>query len=312
MKRGVSMAKCRNCGNWGLFLKVDSNHLCKECAALLAAEEASSRIAEEKRENEEKRRDAIREEYLKKQKEELESFRKVFPLNINNPSIINNGWEKWSGKHISEGQIARQRRSLEETTPIIIRIGDEISGVFVSRYWSRIYDTTLQSCTCPDFTSTQLPCKHMYRLFYEANITETESTLGIIRDLPPDLENGFSQLTDDEKMSFLSRASYLPKFGMTVKISEVSNTIKSGLYVASEPNYELLLNDLTKDKIILQLAKKRVSGFAPSWTKTKLINWVLENQKEALKTIFPHYCLIKLSDHAKEWITQIKSNSHFK
>lgn len=38
-----------------------------------------------------------------------------------------------------------------------------------------IYDVTLSTCTCFDFESRQLPCKHMYRL---------ASELGFLSDLP--------------------------------------------------------------------------------------------------------------------------------
>ena len=38
-----------------------------------------------------------------------------------------------------------------------------------------IYKVTLDSCTCYDFDSRQLPCKHIYRLAYE---------LGFLEDLP--------------------------------------------------------------------------------------------------------------------------------
>lgn len=31
------------------------------------------------------------------------------------------------------------------------------------------YSVTLNSCTCHDFNSRQLPCKHIYRLAYELN-----------------------------------------------------------------------------------------------------------------------------------------------
>lgn len=38
-----------------------------------------------------------------------------------------------------------------------------------------IYNVTLDSCTCYDFVSRELPCKHVYRLAYE---------LGKLNDLP--------------------------------------------------------------------------------------------------------------------------------
>ncbi|SHG89602.1 SWIM zinc finger family protein [Tepidibacter thalassicus] len=40
---------------------------------------------------------------------------------------------------------------------------------------SGIYNVTLNSCTCYDFETRQLPCKHIYRLAFE---------LGFLDDLP--------------------------------------------------------------------------------------------------------------------------------
>ncbi len=35
-----------------------------------------------------------------------------------------------------------------------------------------IYNTTLSSCTCMDYTLRKLPCKHMYRLAVECNLID--------------------------------------------------------------------------------------------------------------------------------------------
>jgi hypothetical protein len=39
-----------------------------------------------------------------------------------------------------------------------------------------IYDVTLDSCTCFDFATRGLPCKHIYRLAYELGLLELPKT----------------------------------------------------------------------------------------------------------------------------------------
>ncbi len=40
-----------------------------------------------------------------------------------------------------------------------------------------VYDVTLDSCTCKDFSIRQLPCKHIYRLASELNLVDELPTI---------------------------------------------------------------------------------------------------------------------------------------
>lgn len=49
---------------------------------------------------------------------------------------------------------------------------DEESKTAVVTGRDGMYNVTLDSCTCYDFESRQLPCKHMYRLAHELGLLE--------------------------------------------------------------------------------------------------------------------------------------------
>lgn len=56
-----------------------------------------------------------------------------------------------------------------------VQVNKENQSAIIQGSGSTPYEITLNSCTCFDFESRQLPCKHMYRLALE---------LGLLSELP--------------------------------------------------------------------------------------------------------------------------------
>ncbi len=104
-------------------------------------------------------------------------------LNSHLPAETPSIWEKWRDCHHLPQQIQRQWRSYDKRiTPLFIDHSSK-SGQFQGV--SGRYMTTLSTCSCPDFSRKQKPCKHMYRLAYE------------LRDKPKSSESGTNPMVVD-------------------------------------------------------------------------------------------------------------------
>lgn len=74
---------------------------------------------------------------------------------------------KWDASdHLNRDQISRQLRALDnQYIPIFLDRLEEKARFKGNS--SPEYETTLNNCTCVDFSKRWLPCKHMYRLAIE-------------------------------------------------------------------------------------------------------------------------------------------------
>lgn len=284
------MPKCRNCGKHSLFLKLSLDGRCLDCvqAALQKAEAEERRISELQRKRE------IEEQ------QKLSRFRKYFPLDLNNDQTAS-FLSIWDIKaHNNENQIRRQRRALCETIPIEINTR-LCSATFVSRHSNKIYKTDMVNCTCSDFSARELPCKHMYRLFYELN--HAPQNPGIF-DISYAILDKFGNLSNEANLMFIRFCTYRKLSCPTLMAHSnvTQELVHAGFLSASAVlDYAPLLNKLTKDEIILALAKKGVSGYRPSWTKVKLIDWVTSTQVDFLKKHFKNYALYQIAPDLAEW-----------
>lgn len=284
------MPRCWNCGRRSLFLKLSFSGCCYDCeqAALRKAEAEKQRVLELQRKRE------IEEQ------QKLSRFRKFFPLDLNNDQTAS-FLTIWDVKtHNNENQVRRQRRALCETIPIEINTRLR-SATFVSHYSDKIYKTDTVNCTCPDFSDRKLPCKHMYRLFYELN--HAPQNPGIF-DISYSILDKFGNLSNDAKFMFIRFCTYRKLSCPTLMAHSnvTKELVHAGLLAASAVlDYAPLLSKLTKDEIILALAKKGISGYRPSWTKVKLIDWVTSTQVDFLKKHFKNYALFQIAPDLTGW-----------
>ena len=276
--------------------------------------------SQQKKEQEERVRQRRYEEHQRKlriEQQELERNRReqmeiatfhnlVFPMESASQDI-QKLWSKYPMTlHNDLGKYASQKRALYNTLPILID-AHSYSGLFLpsgaytnSFFSSEPYRATLNSCTCPSCEKYGSPCKHMYRLFYELN--HPDGNPGII-DVDPLLETGLSSLSESARRSFLLDAFWRRLTARCELVTpDIQEQIDAGLLVESSAlPYEQLLSKMTKDQIILSLAKSSVQGYRPSWSKVKLITWVIETQPKFLKKQFKKYSVVSLNPVLETW-----------
>ncbi len=288
------MPKCWSCGKHSLFLKLSFAGRCYDCEReiLRKEEERKKRIIELEAKQE-----------IERQRK-LSQFRDYYPLKADNEQT-SSFLSVWDNRiHDDESQVTRQRRALCQTTPIEINT-KLCSATFISRFSDRIYKSDLVNCTCADFSKHNLPCKHMYRLFYELNHAPSNSK---IIDISYIFLDKFEGLSNEAKLEFIHSCAYnkLNRPRLRVYKGVWTELVEAGVFVTSTiSDYTPLLNNLTKDEIILALAKKGISGYRPSWSKVKLIDWVNNTQKAFLVKHFRDYALLQMSPDLLEWANGI-------
>ncbi len=96
-------------------------------------------------------------------------------------------FDRWDlSIHNNPDQLKR-RISASKIKPSDIKLDEIHSSAIICGSGEEPYSVTLDSCTCYDFQSRDLPCKHMYRLALE---------LGCLENLPevdPRCRKGFSK-----------------------------------------------------------------------------------------------------------------------
>lgn len=276
------MPRCLKCGKKGFFLLLNESGLCRNCA--LESGGVDRRLAD----------------WTSKKQSPAASL----------DARIETAWS-WYRKryHDRPEQLLRQDRIFNSTTPVIMST-EHLDAFFLSTDLEKIYHTTLRHCTCPDFVGRRAPCKHMYRLYND--LINRPGVVPEITDPNADITDRFFSLDDSNRVHFLATYCILDRGDKPVQMITDSATkaeIQAGLLIGSEElDYSVLLNKMLKDEIILALAKKRVSGFAPSWTKAKLINWIIETQPKFLSKQYKNYSAISIDPFVKEWTDGIKKS----
>ena len=297
------MPRCYKCGKKSFFLRLAQNGLCKNCVAIKEKEalERTLHIA------------YLREQELKRKNEELKHFREhIFPIS-SSVEKIQQLWEYWEiyHNHNDYEQINRQKRALYQTMPILVD-SKTLDGLFISSYISQIYNTDLTSCDCGDFEVREKPCKHMYRLFHE--LTNNGKINQQIVDVPYSTSNMFYCLNENNRVDFIKMIRYMSGEGRVVRRNDmISAAIETGLFLDTtdtdlDLDYTSLLQEMTKDGIMLALTKKSIVGFRPSWSKVKLIDWVIETQMTFLQKRFDYYMFIKIAPSVQEWVKGIQKS----
>lgn len=82
---------------------------------------------------------------------------------------------KWNESIHSDLEQLKRIASSSSLKPSQIQINKEEQSAIIQGSGSSPYEVTLDTCTCFDFESRQLPCKHIYRL---------ASELGLLINLP--------------------------------------------------------------------------------------------------------------------------------
>lgn len=289
------MPRCWKCGKRGFFLKLRYDGLCPSCAFLDDSEKKA-------------KRNEIRIQAENKRNARIREFRKEFPLTRFNEST-QEFFDFWSDVNFDgDVEIWKQKHSLHGAIPLVINTRLNFA-LFIDYCYSNaeIYDTNLVSCTCDEHIKYNKPCRHMYKLFYELNHTSSNSK---IIDIAYPLIDSFCNLSQKAKEEFIFFSRYYAPDGRDLFCNkEINELIDAGMLIRTVlPDYTHLLEKMTKDEIILALAKKSITGYRPSWTKVKLINWVCENQSDFLQKHFRDYGRLKISPTFQTWAEGIHDN----
>ncbi len=236
-----------------------------------------------------------------------EFHRSFFPI-VSSDEKIQSDWEIIPCNHNSYEQLVRQKRSIR-TVPIYID-HKFLSGDFLSSTADTVYSVSLFSCDCPDFQKRYLPCKHMYRLFYELTVgTDISSSL----TTPNIQESGFYRLSNSEKSDLIKLVQSLiicPDTTKTVlKSSQISRFVSLDLIQPtdsiSDEDYSLLLDLMTKDEILISLRDYGIENCRSSWSKKKVVDWVVMSHRDFLFQKFNHYMAITIPSTLTAWYSYI-------
>lgn len=298
------MAQCWKCGRKGLFLKTRYDGLCKYCVEDENREKNKEQQKLERQIEQQNRINKLKQQEYQKHNKKIEQFRLEFPIKEKTDSPVS-FLQAW--KHIDfdcDEQIKRQKRAIHQTVPISINT-KLCEGIFASHLCNKLYNTDFLSCSCPDYVERELPCKHMYRLFYEIN---TFTTNDGITNISYDTLDKFENLNAKEE--FLQYCRWYRPNGTNRYCNDgLKELISIGFLQKNAPtDYTTVLNKLTKDEIILALAKKSITGYKPSWSKVKLVAWICETQPTFLEKKFSDYGLITVSPQYEKWIKGINES----
>ncbi len=273
------------------------NGIRQSSAQIRAKEEYDRYLIRQQIEQEEKLRQEERNRLA-----EARRFRDSFPIVSQTKEIQ----ELWSNPcdHDSIDQIKRQKR-INETRPIQIN-RDTLDGIFVSSRNDLIYKTNLIDCDCPDYMERMIPCKHMYRLFYDLEHIDTVNTH--ILNIDPSVRIAFREFPQKTQIQFVNIARFLNNALLYNVNTDIKRLIKSGFLISHKENldYAPLLFEMTKDAILLSLVKRGISGFYASWSKVRLIDWILQNQHDYLEAQFKSYTRLEIGEIVTDWVHGIK------
>lgn len=252
-----------------------------------------------------------------KRKQELSQvakFRKEeFPFTSEDSDIMSD-WKTNDCDHDSQEQIERQWRALYGTIPICIDPPTN-SGFFLGTRRTTVYYTTLCTCDCPDHQNTLHPCKHMYRLFHEIAKGSFEENPLVC--LSTEEYRDFLLLDTNLKLEFIEIAYRIActcsgklQFHLNLNLSKLISL--EYFVITDKPDYQSLLNKRTKDQIILALAKRSVEGWRPSWSKVKLVDWIISSRPDFLEKEYRTYAVIGFDDSVASFGKMIaESQRHY-
>lgn len=231
----------------------------------------------------------------------------VFP--VSSPDAkIQSDWEIIPCDHNSYDQLVRQKRSIR-TVPIFID-HKFLTGLFLSSEMDTVYHVSLFSCDCQDFQKRCLPCKHMYRLFYELTVGTKMSSTFILPDAQSISLKEFPGSNTADLIRFARSLMLSPDTPRaTIRTPQLTQYIVLGflqqLESISDADYYLLLDQITKDEILISLRDYGIEDCRQSWSKKKVVDWVIDNHREYLADQFRQYVSVTIPPSLRGWYSVI-------
>ncbi|MBQ4050826.1 MAG: SWIM zinc finger family protein [Oscillospiraceae bacterium] len=86
-------------------------------------------------------------------------------------------WAKWDGKHELPNQQKRMRQAIQPMFDVVTLDRDYGNAKYNDVSTSGVYHTNLFNCTCIDYQTRHLPCRHMYALAGELGLIDIYQAL---------------------------------------------------------------------------------------------------------------------------------------
>ncbi len=150
----------------------------------------------------------------------------------------------------------------------------------------------------------------MYRLFYELTVG-TDYAAGVdVTNL--DEATGFSELSDEDKVSYIRTIRSLCERGdrplTTRKFSYINKSLQAGLLLQSDAvDYVSLLDARTKDEILISLRNSDITDCYQSWTKVRIIDYVIENHRQYLRKEYKDFTAVTIPPALEPWCMGVVS-----
>ena len=148
-----------------------------------------------------------------------------------------------------------------------------------------IYKTTLVNCSCPDFSVSNQPCKHMYKLALELGIISTDWD---ISGIPCELRSILDNLYYSDLCQFLQLLAHYPAYELfKISKSDVPESlIESHLVIEAHTPYDyakILDKHYSKNDIFTALTLAK-NSYVPNSSSTKrdMIQWIIDNDEKLL------------------------------
>lgn len=140
------------------------------------------------------------------------------------------------------------------------------------------YITTLTHCTCHDFQRRKLPCKHIYRLFWEIEHANKIANCPAMHSMDHDY---FYEIFKIDKYMTLFKDNHMWLKDNEIKYrSAPDKLIKYKYYIETDLILEHYLDTLTKDALITLIAEQNINDIKKSWTKSKIIESLLDTHHD--------------------------------
>lgn len=205
-------------------------------------------------------------------------------------------WDK--NIHLDVKQLDRIKRAkLSATTPSQISIKDR-NGIFKGSGKSD-YVTTLVSCSCMDFITRRLPCKHIYRLALELNFIEGNFENGRNKN---SLDDDINNLSIEAQELFLELLYFYIHRGsnklLLCRNSITEELFKKGFFIEDMQNYTSTIEHMDLPFLKNELFSIEDTSLLPKKTSHRktFSKWIDEKEKSDIKFLWDNFIVLEITE----------------
>lgn len=205
----------------------------------------------------------------------------------------------------------RVRERLDRAKSEDITIGCRLSGTtYQVKSYDETYKTSLQSCTCADFSYKQTPCKHMLKLALEIGALNPDDQLF---GVPEEIDQRYQSLNKASQKYFVSLCSshgYRPFEKFIVKRTiELESLLQNGLVVENLDPEFLLKNAYTVSELRAILREYQndagVKVCTSSDSKQTIINNIIAEGDRCLSLFTSHNAVLEFDTEVAPFTTSL-------